>query len=81
MNYNGYFLSISHKIELIFGSFFSFASFNTQSLIIVLECEVAIIFLFDFVCFKKFKITLIIPKDVKVFPVPGGPLINVIGLK
>ena len=46
---------------------------------IVFEWEVAIIFYFDLFDCKKFIITLIIPKDVYVFPVPGGPLMRVIG--
>ena len=32
----------------------------------------------DLYCF--YKTTLIIPNDVNVLPVPGGPLIRVIGL-
>lgn len=45
----------------------------------VLECPHASIILFEFSYFILYIIILIIPIDVNVLPVPGGPLIKLIG--
>ena len=52
-------------------------SFLTQSLMTVFECPQHKITPY---LFYYYKTTLIIPNDVNVLPVPGGPLISVIGL-
>ena len=52
-------------------------NFLTQSLMTVLECPQHNITPY---LFYYCNTTLIIPKDVKVLPVPGGPFISVIGL-